>query len=98
LTGNEAGRERANLVLQIIIEDRHLKLIGGLTLVIVAKDHADKLLIDEDLGGVLLARTLAHLELRVPEHSLQIALKLENLFPSHRSSPIRDIAFLLRRY
>jgi hypothetical protein len=94
---NEAGRERARLLLQIIVEDRHLKLIGGLTLVIVAKDDANELLIDKYLGGVLLARTLAHLELRVPEHSLQIALKLENFFPSHRSSPIRDIAFFLRR-
>ena len=52
------------LVFQVEIEDRHLKLIGDLALVVVAEQDADELFIDIDLGGIVLSAGAAALAAR----------------------------------
>lgn len=77
------------LLFEIVIEDRHLELIGDLALIVVAEDDADELLIDEDLGGIVLPRPLAHLDEGQPEDLLEIMFELKDFVPSHRSHPTK---------
>src|SRR4029078_2007734 len=72
---------------EVVVEDRHLELIGGLAFVVVAEQNADELIADIHLGGILLARPLLHFKGRQPEHALQIALKLDDFVSRHSTSP-----------
>jgi hypothetical protein len=77
------------LLFEVVVEDRHLELIGDLALIVVAEDDADELLIDEDLGGIVLPRPLAHLDVGQPEDLLEIMFELKDFVPSHRSHPTK---------
>ncbi len=44
------------LLLEVDLEDRHLELVGELALFLLAKEDADELVADEDLGRVVLLR------------------------------------------
>jgi hypothetical protein len=79
----------AALLFEIVVEDRHLELIGDLALIVIAEDDADELLIDKDLGGIVLARALAHLDVRQAEYLLEIMFELKDFVPSHRSHPTK---------
>jgi hypothetical protein len=79
----------ARLLFEVVVEDRHLELIGDLALIVVAEDDADELLIDENFGGVVLPRALPHLDMRQPEYLLEIMFELEDFVPRHRPHSTR---------
>src|SRR5262245_32591683 len=79
-------RNRTDL-LQIRAEDRHLEIVGAFRVLVVDEQHADELLADIDLGGVVLLRPRHHADARVAEQPLQIGLDLADFLSFHGALP-----------
>src|SRR5215470_19056637 len=75
-------------LLEIEVEDRHLELVGDLAVLLLAEEHRDELVSDENLGGIGLLWSRAHLEIWGAENLPQIILQAGNFFRFHGGSPL----------
>ena len=69
--------------LQVGAEDRHLEIVGALVVLVVHEQHADELLADIDLGGIILLRPRPYLNARVVEQPFQIHVDLFDVLHIH---------------
>ena len=68
---------------QIFLEDRHLKLERAIVVLVIDEQHADELLADIDLGGVVLLRPRHDADLGIAEHALEIGVELPDFLNVH---------------
>ena len=82
-TGVAAGRRpRPDLladVRQILLEDRHLEIVGFVAVLIVHVNEAEELFAEIDFHAVVLLGARAHVEGAVVEFDLQVFLQLDDL-------------------
>src|SRR6266699_557775 len=78
---------RSFSLLQIGAEDRHLKIVRALLVLVVHEQNADELLADVDLGGILLLRPRHHPDAGVAEQALEVRFDLTDFLNVHRCLP-----------
>src|SRR5215831_13783268 len=71
---------------QIGREDRHLEIVAALIVLVVDEQHADELLADIDLGGIVLFRTRHDTQPGVAEQLSHIIFQLADFLDVHGSS------------
>ena len=68
---------------QIVFEDRHLELERAIIVLVVDEQHADELLADIDLGGIVLLRPWHDADLGIAEYALEIGVELSDFLNVH---------------
>src|SRR5262245_50788833 len=68
---------------QILLENRHLKLERAIVILVIDEQHADELLADIDLSGVVLFRPRNNADLRFAEYALEIGVELPDFLNVH---------------
>src|SRR5262249_30973553 len=71
---------------KIDVEDRHREIVGAIAVLVVDVDHAEKLIAEIDLCGIVLARPHLDCDLRV-ERALEVGVEFLDFFGLHNSSP-----------
>ena len=80
--GTSAARASPD-VGQIFLEDRHLELERAIVVLVIDEQHADELLADIDLGGVVLLRPRHDADLGIAEYALEIGVELPDFLNVH---------------
>jgi hypothetical protein len=70
---------------EIVLKDGHLELEGTVVVFIIDEQHADELLSDIDLSGIIFLRPRHHADFGIAKQTLEIGVELPDFLNVHDS-------------